>query len=103
MNVIILLVVAAIMFIPATVPAQTITGCLTPRGFIVKVNEGDEPKSPCNRRQTQISWQQQGEKGDQGDPGQKGDQGDPSTDTVGSLMCMDGEIPKYIQSRSGYF
>ena len=41
-----------------TANADTYTGCLTHYGFLVKVQEGPDPKRPCSsrRRETEITF-----------------------------------------------
>jgi hypothetical protein len=40
--------------------ADTLTGCLTSGGRIVKVAVGNEPVKPCGAHQTKVSWDQNG-------------------------------------------
>jgi len=54
-------VVAAVVALPTEIAlADTLTGCLTLGGRIVKVAVGNEPGKPCGACQTQVSWNQNG-------------------------------------------
>lgn len=54
-------------------PPNTYTGCLSESsGTVSSVAIGDEPSKPCNRNQVEISWNEQGPKGDQGLQGDQG-------------------------------
>jgi hypothetical protein len=51
------------------------TGCLTNGGSVHNVSIGDEPTSPCNGNQTQITWNETGPTGPQGATGPQGPAG----------------------------
>ena len=69
--------------------SETIFACKHPSGgWLRQVSEATQ----CRRRETPVSWNVAGPKGDQGDPGApgpKGDKGDPGT-AISGLKTLEG-------------
>ena len=69
--------------------SETIFACKHPSGgWLRQVSEATQ----CRRRETPVSWNIAGPKGDQGDPGApgpKGDKGDPGT-AISGLKTLEG-------------
>ena len=66
--------------------SETIFACKHPSGgWLRQVSESAQ----CRRRETPVSWNIAGPKGDPGAPGPKGDKGDPGTAITG-LKTLEG-------------
>jgi hypothetical protein len=100
MKTILLAVLAAVVSVAAGValaassaePSETIFACKHPSGGWLRQVAGP---AQCRRRETPVSWNVQGPKGDPGEPGaqgpkgDKGDKGDPGT-TISGLKTLEG-------------
>ena len=62
--------------------AVTYTGCLDPGGSLKKIAIGNLPNTPCRGIEQQISWNEIGPQGPQGEPGPQGEQG-----PIGECNC----------------
>ena len=70
--------------------AQTVTGCLSPKGDLEKVAVGNAPLEDCKTDETQVTLGDQGPQGQQGPQGEQGPPGDPAEQLfvlgVGSVL-----------------
>jgi hypothetical protein len=100
MKTILLAVLAGVVSVAAGVafaassgePSETIFACKHPSGGWLRQVAGP---AQCRRRETPVSWNVQGPKGDPGEPGaqgpkgDKGDKGDPGT-AISGLKTLEG-------------